>query len=302
MAPGQESFHGFFTRLNDGRYILTSGFTDCRVFQLKGLDSLRRLRGGDVALNDTAIARAGEIRAFRQSGGKVRGSMTVAANDEIKLDGSLGEWNRDHTARIKVDAQRGADIATATATDNLYVAWEVRDDSPMKNSVDKWQLAFKGGDAVDLMFRASGDKLDEAKIRAGDLRLLLTRIDGKLQAVLYRPVSDQKQPYLFDAFEGAGRANAVRMDEVRLAPEVKAVLKQGQGGYIVEAAIPWSLLGGKLATGAEFRMDFGVLFGDTGGGKTVIRAYWENQDANIVADIPSEAALKPANWGKTVLE
>ena len=103
-------------------------------------------------------------------------------------------------------------------------------------------------------------------------------------------------------FEGAGRANAVRMDEVRLAPEVTAVLKQRPSGYIVEAAIPWNLLGGKPAPGTEFRMDFGVLFGDAGGGKTVIRAYWENQDANIVADIPSEAALKPVNWGKAVLE
>jgi hypothetical protein len=45
MAPGQESFHGFFTRTNDGCYLLTSGFTDCRVFEVTGLDSVKRLSG-----------------------------------------------------------------------------------------------------------------------------------------------------------------------------------------------------------------------------------------------------------------
>jgi hypothetical protein len=301
MSPGQESFSGFFTRLNDGRYLLTSGFTDCRVFELKGIDSMRRLKGGRMALGDKAIARAREIREFRQRGGNVRGSMSVVENDTITIDGALSEWNRDCTAGIKVDDQRGAEIVSAADADNLYVAWDVRDDTPMKNSVDKWQIAFKGGDAVDLMFRAAGKNLDHAKVRAGDLRLLITRIDGNLQAVLYRQVSEHKEPFLFDAFEGANRANAVRMDEVRLAPEVKTVLKKNKSGYIIEAAIPWNLLGAKPAAGSEFRLDFGVLFGDSAGGKTVVRAYWENQDANIVVDIPSEATLQPAKWGRAVM-
>ncbi len=305
MAMGQESFCGFFTRLDNGRYLLTSGFTDCRVFELKGLDSLRRLEGGTVTLGAEQLARATEIREFRLSGGKrERGHIAITEAKAVTVDGQLGEWNREApAARIVVDAERGATVMTSADATNLYVAWEVRKTTPLRNTADSWQLAFVGGDAVDLMFRQPGDKLDDGNVRQGDLRLVLAELDGALKAVLYRPISDTKMPYLFDAFEGAGRANAVRMDEVRLAPEVKTAFTRAGQGYLVEAAIPWSMLGGKPTAGAEFRVDFGVLFGgEVSGRKVERRAYWENRDTQIVADIPSEAALKPANWGVGVLK
>jgi hypothetical protein len=223
----------------------------------------------------------------------------VAAAKAVAVDGQLGDWDREApAARIVVDTARGADVMAAWDDANLYVAWEVRKPTPLRNTADRWELAFAGGDAVDLMYRGPGDNLDAPGVRQGDLRLLIAELDGELKAVLYRPVSDAKAPYLFDAFEGAGRANAVRMDEVRLAPEVKSALNTSQAGYIVEAAIPWTLLGGKPATDAEFRVDFGVLFGGAAAGRSVERrAYWENRDTQITADIPSEAALQPANWG-----
>jgi hypothetical protein len=63
------------------------------------------------------------------------------------------------------------------------------------------------------------------------------------------------------------------------------------------------LLGGKPAVGTEFRVDFGVMFGgESAGRKVERRAYWENRDTQITADIPTEAALQPANWGKGLLK
>lgn len=297
MAPGQESFHGFFTRAKDGRCLLTSGFTDCRVFEVTGLDSMKRI-GGSVELKKEYLARAAEIREFRLAGGKMRGNVTVVKPQKtVKVDGMLDEWSRDNAVQIKVDPRRGADVLTSYDNENLYIAWEAQDASPMANKAQNWQLAFRGGDCVDVMFRRPGDKLDDAALRAGDMRLLITMLDGKPAAILYRPVSDAKQPYTFDAFEGAGRGNAVKMDEVRLADEVHTAVKIGPQGYIVEAAVPWKLLGAQPKPAMEFRMDFGVLFGDAMGSATALRAYWENLDTQIVADIPSEAALKPANWG-----
>ena len=302
MTPGQESFHGFFTRAAGNRYLLTSGFTDCRVFEITGLNSLRRI-GGETEIKPEHLGRAIDIRDFRLSGGKTRGTARIArVARPMGIDGTLQGWNRDDALRIKVDADRAAEILTAYDQDNLYVAWEVRDNSPMFNNAERWELAFKGGDAVDVMFRAPGKDLDKAGVRAGDLRLLIAGLGGKPAAVLYRPVSENKKPFVFDAFEGAGRGNAVRMDEVRLAPEVRAVIKRGPSGYIVEAAIPWKLLGIGPAAGAEGRIDFGVLFSDAKGTGTAVRAYWENRDTQIVADIPSEAQLKPANWGIMKLE
>jgi hypothetical protein len=215
----------------------------------------------------------------------------------IAVDGKLDDWSRDNAVQIKVDADRGAEVLSAYDATSLYLAWEVRDSSPMLNQAQRWELAFKGGDTVDVMFRGPGEKLDDGAERAGDLRLLITVFEGKPRAVLYRPVSGAKRPFTFDAFEGAGRPNAVAMDEVRLADEVTTAIQRSQGGYVVEAAVPWALIGGEPKPGAEGRIDFGVLFSDAKGKQTALRAYWENRDTQIVVDIPSEARLQPANWG-----
>ncbi|MBM4038219.1 MAG: hypothetical protein FJ290_06855 [Planctomycetes bacterium] len=324
MAPGQESFHGYFTRVGDGRYLLTSGFTDCRVFEITGLDTIRRI-SGETEIRPQHLPRIAEIRQFRLTGGRSSAGVTIPrAAKLIALDGKLDEWSREGGVEIEVDAERGAQVLTAYDDANLYVAWDVRDPSAMLNKAPRWELAFKGGDAVDLFWRAPGEKLDEAAPRAGDLRLLITELDGKPRAVLYRPVSvvggaslprdpssragdgpptrpgPAKRPFTFDAFEGAGRPNAVTMDEVRLADEVKAAIAKGSGGYLVEAAIPWALLGvvgGASLPRAEGRIDFGVLFSDPRGTATALRACWHNRDTNITSDIPTEARLQPANWG-----
>jgi hypothetical protein len=297
MSPGQESFHGFFTRLADGRYIITNGFTDCRVFELTGVGSIRRMRGSAV-IEPEHEARSREIQAFRRGGGAARGEIAIArVEDATKPDGILKEYNRDNAVRMKVDAARGAEVIAVYDESNLYVAWEVKDATPMRNSSQDWRLAFKGGDAVDLMYRAPGADLDDAKVRAGDVRVLIAEIGGAPTAVLYKQISETKQPHLFDAFEGAGRGNAVAMDEVRIATEVTAVIRKADGGYVVEASIPWLLLGGAPPAGAEARIDFGVLYSDPSGARTMLRSYWENADTNIVSDIPSEAALSPGNWG-----
>lgn len=40
----------------------------------------------------------------------------------------------------------------------------------------------------------------------------------------------------------------------------------------------------------------------SGRGEPERRAYWENRDTQITADIPSEAVLQSANWGTGVLK
>jgi hypothetical protein len=206
MAPGQESFGGFFTRLDNGRYLLTTGFTDCRIFELKGLDSLRRLPGGTVRLGAEQLARAAEIRDFRQSGGvRERGRMVVAATKAVAIDGKLGDWNREApSARITVDATRGADVLSASDETNLYVAWEVRKPTPLRNKADRRELAFVGGDAVDLMFRRPGDKLDDGKVRQGDLRLVLAELGGHGDG-----------PYCAELAAGAGQDQPPRRPRCR---------------------------------------------------------------------------------------
>lgn len=304
MTPGQESFHGFFTRAVDGRYLLTIGFTDCRLFEVTGLETLKRMNGS-VSLTTDQLAIADEIRQIRLASQQtpVTGPVVLTqAPTKVQIDGALSDWGNKPTpqAEIKVDSERGAKVYTYYDAQNLYVAWDVMDPTPLfPNGASRPEIAFKGGDSVDLMWRPIGQTLNAKATRAGDLRLLITS-NGSEQplAMLYRPVSDAKQPYVFDAFEGADRGNAVKMDEVRPAPEVRTATKKSMTGYVVEAAIPWSLLGDKPSNGAEGGVDFGVLFGDPANAATSLRSYWHNRKTNITSDVPSEAALAPDQWGR----
>ncbi len=301
MAPGQESFGGYFARMKDGRYLLTSGFTDCRVFQVNGLDSLKRISGA-VELKATDLAQTMSIKQFRTTGGEGAVKLTIPKTAKpMSIDGRIDEWDQDAPQHITVDDQRNARIYTSYDEKNLYVAWDVLDPSPMMNQAKRLEMAFKGGDSVDLMFRLPGDDLSNPALRTGDLRLLITKFEGKLRSVLYRPISPVKRPFSFDAFEGAGRQNTVSMDEVRSADEVTTAITTEANRYTIEAAIPWTLLGVTPKAGVESRIDFCVLYSDNTGMQTMLRRYWSNRDTNIVADIPSEARLQPGNWGQVTL-
>jgi hypothetical protein len=89
---------------------------------------------------------------------------------------------------------------------------------------------------------------------------------------------------------------------VALAPEVKVATGKAGGGYFVEAAIPWKLLGIEPKSGLRLKGDVGLLFGDAAGTQTIARHYWSNQNTNLVNDIPGEADLTPKLWGAFELE
>ena len=297
MAPGQDALGGQFTHLKDGRYLLTAGATDCRVFEVTGLDTLKRFEG-EVDIRPEDVERANEIREFHTSDGKVSKSITLPRTAApLAIDSPLAEWGAAKSFLLPVDEARFARIHVAYDDMNLYVAWDVTTPRPLANRASRWELAFKGGDAVDLMFRTPSPTPGDPIIREGDLRVLITQWRGKITAVLYRPFSTTRKPFMFEGLDSAEKANGVPMDEVRVADEVKAAVETGKDRYVVKAEIPWSLLGGLPATDADGRIDFGVLFSDAKG-VTATRAYWSNRDTLVVTDIPTEAELKPANWGK----
>ena len=74
------------------------------------------------------------------------------------------------------------------------------------------------------------------------------------------------------------------------------------GGYFVEAAIPWKVLGIEAKTGLSLKMDVGVLFGNPSGTTTSSRQYWSNKATGLVSDIPGEADLTPNLWGTLILK
>jgi hypothetical protein len=71
---------------------------------------------------------------------------------------------------------------------------------------------------------------------------------------------------------------------------------------MLEAAVPLASIGFAPEKGKEYPFDFGILYGDTGGTMTMLRAYWANQDTQINNDTPTESRIQPANLGTAVVE
>ena len=78
-----------------------------------------------------------------------------------------------------------------------------------------------------------------------------------------------------------------------LAAEKMKLVRGANGDYELE--VPLSVIGFAPAAGTTVKGDIGVLRGS--GGETIARLYWSNKATGIVADVPSEAELKPQNWG-----
>ena len=83
----------------------------------------------------------------------------------------------------------------------------------------------------------------------------------------------------------------VHFDEV--ADVSDSVALAGHDGDLV--SVPLGVLGLHPERGAEVLGDLGLLQGD--GAQTTRRIYWNNLDTGLVSDIPSEARLRPTNWG-----
>ncbi len=179
-------------------------------------------------------------------------------------------------------------------TKNLYLAWRVFGRGKMTNAGQDYHLLFKTGDAVDLMI---GPEQQTAQ-GAGNLRLLLTQKDGKPVAVLNQKVA----PNSAARYEFSSPWRTFAFDRVEQIPDVQMATGAINGGYFVEAAIPWKVLGLAPQSGLKLKGDIGVLFADNGGTQTISRQYWSNKATGLVNDVPGEADLTPKLWGEFVLE
>jgi hypothetical protein len=128
----------------------------------------------------------------------------------------------------------------------------------------------------------------------GDLRLLLSFVEGKPKAVLYQPVAPGAKPEeRWETFTAAGGKTA--FDRVALLPDVTLAMS-GDRDFTVEAAVPLAALGLQVRPGLRLKMDWGVL--TTSDGRQVKqRQYWANSTATGTSDEAVEARLEPYLWG-----
>ncbi|WAC19502.1 hypothetical protein OVA24_19950 [Luteolibacter sp. SL250] len=300
ITLGEENFWPTLTHASDGKVYLVDGARSA-IVRLDGLESIKRLPASDISVSadDLEKGRAwrSEVELARQ---KVHGSgiMKVAIRpDKPVVDGDIGEWTSADWVDIDksgVKAYFNANTkpyditgAVAVSGDRLYAAWKTGATEPLKNSGETPMAPFKTGDALDLMLGPGGDR---KKPVAGDMRLLVTLVDGKPLALLYRAVVPGTKDADKVPFSSPWRT--ITFDKVE---DVSSLIEFSGSGGNYEVSIPLASLGFKPSLGAKIRGDIGVLRGT--GGETTARVYWSNKATGIVSDVPDEAMLNPALWG-----
>ncbi|MEI7730484.1 MAG: FlgD immunoglobulin-like domain containing protein [Verrucomicrobiota bacterium] len=292
---GGECFGGFFGRSKtDGNYYLQSGHTDYRIFRIEGLNQVRRQEGTLTVSAAQALAAervlAGRIAQQSPKRQAVLARLTTPPVVDGRGTGFTGapviSW--DKSGKFPVRVWAGFDAR------NLYLSYQVADESPWVNNGKDWTTLFKTGDSVDLQL---GTDTSAPPARSGpvpgDLRLLMAPFEGKPVAVLYRHRLPAKENPV--TFTCPWRSETV--DSVKLLAEVKIQVRRENNSYRVDAAIPWTELGLKEPAGKTFAADFGVIYGDSGGAVNLLRSYWSNQNTSLVNDVPGEIMLTPNLWG-----
>jgi len=294
-----ESFWTNIAQTADGAVYLVAGQNHSSVVRVDGLESLRPLAAPGVVVTAEALAEAQrwreavELDRQRRVG---RDLLTIPLRPDgaVGVDGDLAEWK--DADWVEVDAPDGpmgrARAAAAVADGRLCLAFSTNDRALLSNTGEEWRMAFATGGALDLMLGADPDADPRRTAPApGDLRLVVTRVAGKTRAVLYRPKARGGRGPRGAAFSSPWRT--VTMDEVADVSDAVTLAQKG-GDY--ELSVPLATLGLAPRVGLELRGDLGVLRGD--GARTVQRLYWQNKVAGTVADIPTEATLTPALWGR----
>jgi hypothetical protein len=220
---GGEDFGGSMRQGADGRVYIQAGKTGLWNVEVTGLETIREIRGGQVTMgaDDVKTAQTFREKQLQAAEGNKKYAVrkaTVAFTGNLDTD-FKGFQDAEKPAFEK---QPGSRVRVAMARDdaNLYVGWEVQDDTPWVNGADAPEFMYARGDTVDLQLGtdpvADPKRTEPVK---GDLRLSIGNFQGQPTAVVYRKVADEKKPKTFSS----GVVKEYVMDSV-------VVLDRGQGG------------------------------------------------------------------------
>lgn len=131
----------------------------------------------------------------------------------------------------------------------------------------------------------------------GNLRLLISVLDGKPVAVLYRwKTSGEKHPQTFTC-----PWRQYTVEDVQVLTDAKVTINRRAGGYTVEAAVPLKTLGFNPQPGKNYKLDLGVIFSDATGTTRALRMYWATKATGLVNEIPGEIMPSPNLRGVAAL-
>jgi hypothetical protein len=297
-----ENFWPSITQTRDGNVYLIDGARSSLV-RVDGLETIHRLPESTIQLstNDLLQARAYFVQAEAQrQASKGNGTLKAALLATAPVvDGRLDDWKGANWADIDKSGVAAffdsktkpydVSAAVAIAGDRFYAAFRTGDSNLLRNTGEMAHALFKTGGALDVMI-GTDSNADEKRVKpvAGDLRLLVTRRNGKTTAELYRAiVPGTTEPVPFSS-----PWRTITLDRVE---DVSAHVELAGNDGNYELSIPLSVLGLHPKAGERIKGDLGILRGN--GFQTLQRVYWSNKATGITADVPSEAELTPRLWG-----
>ncbi len=306
-----ENFNGtLFRHAKNGKTYFIGGDADARLWELAGLDTMRRSGGKLVVTGPQATQsaknalQAAEARAFALG----KKTAKVVRLKGAAADGKYDEWAAAPALTIVTEEGRSAVAQLGYDDANLYARFQVAADAPLLNQAGDYKLLFKSGGAVELQL---GTDLRERAVRGqgvhevavGDLRLIVARDHaGKMAATLYRPkTAEAAKPNKAEFTSPTGKET---LDEVVPLNDLPMHCAADKEGYVVELAVPWAKLGVAPKSGLQLVGDVGVIFGNKGGTRNAIRHLWADRspEVSINNDIPSESRIHPNDWGRLILE
>ena len=277
----EESFFPTIMQTQDGAIYLQGNTS---VMQLEGLDAISRLPAQTLTVSAGQLAEAQTYftqieLARQQKQNSASGPLKIAALTAAPVvNEKSGDWNPK--TLTKIDERAAA--ALAIFGDRLYAYWKTDDSDLLRNKPLTLQNLFKTGGALDILLDAV----------PGGERLLVTRVEGKTVAALYRPHApgNTAEPFKFVSNIGTLKTTLIdRVDDV----SDQITLTQDGGAYQISA--PLALLHLAPAPGQILRGDIGLLRGN--GFQTLQRVYWRNKATGLVSDLATEAELTPELWG-----
>jgi len=301
VTMGGEWFGGyFFKAAGDHAWYLIAGSTSYNLIKLNGLEAMRRLVGWRFDLTKRDLLEAQRMQAERAAKAAASKKLTITrlASAPV-IDAVLTEY--PDASFVKWGAGEYAlRAAVAVHGDDLHLAYRIDNDrNPMVNKGKDWTQLFVTGDSVDLKLGTDpGAKPDRRAPVAGDLRLLISEMDRKPVAVLYRWKSGATDRNTV-TFTCPWRNHTV--DDVRTLERAEIRIARKGRTYVVEARVPLSDLGFSPEAGMAYKLDLGAVFSDATGTNRQARVYWANKATGLVNDVPGEIMASPRMWGSAVL-
>ena len=301
----EENFWPSITQTDDGEFYLADGARSS-IIKIEGLNSIKRLPTSSITISKSDLMKSRsyllEIESDRQKNQGHQLLKVPIVNSKIIVDGKFNDWSKTNW----VDIDKGGVKANfnsnskpfnvtgsvAIAGDRLYVGFKTGDARLLLNSGEMPVAPFKTGGALDVMIGTNpSSDTNRRKPVDGDVRILVTVINGKPKALLYSAVIKGTKEADKTPFSSPWRT--VLFDKVEDISAQIEFAESKDGNY--EISIPLEVLNFKPKEGMEIKGDIGILRGD--GKQTISRVYWNNKATSIVSDVPSEAELTPELWG-----